>query len=84
MAGNFGFKTTLVRHVFPFPRAGRKAFMQSSLVVTVLQVHDACAAFQFKDSEGVISAETMHRIGLAEIRDEFAAVKSTADVIKTL
>ncbi|HJU83781.1 MAG TPA: cysteine hydrolase family protein [Holophagaceae bacterium] len=55
MAGNLGFKTTLVS--------------------------DACATFDFKDEEGVIPAATMHRIGLAELRGEFAEILTSAEVL---
>lgn len=55
MAGNLGFRTTVVA--------------------------DACATFDFKDEAGVIPAETMHRIGLAELRGEFAEVVDAAAVL---
>jgi nicotinamidase-related amidase len=55
MAGNLGFRTTVVE--------------------------DACATFDFKDAAGTIPAETMHRIGLAELRGEFAEILTTAEAL---
>jgi nicotinamidase-related amidase len=48
-------------------------------------VADACATFDFTDGDGAtIPAEIMHKIGLAELRGEFAAVRTTADVLGLL
>ncbi|HTL98773.1 MAG TPA: isochorismatase family protein, partial [Holophagaceae bacterium] len=56
------------------------ARMAGNLGFETTVVEDACATFDFKDAGGVIPAATMHRIGLAELRGEFAAI-TTADAV---
>ena len=58
--------------------------MAGNLGFDTTLVSDACATFDFHDDEGVIPAETMHRIGLAEMRGEFAAIHTTDEVIASL
>ncbi|MBS1766594.1 MAG: cysteine hydrolase [Acidobacteria bacterium] len=60
------------------------ARMAGNLGFRVTVVEDACATFDFKDADGVIPAETMHRIGLAELRGEFAAICTADEVIASL
>jgi len=61
------------------------ARMAGNLGFRTTVVADACATFDFKDADGsVIPAATMHRIGLAELRGEFAEIRDTADVIADL
>ena len=60
------------------------ARMAANLGFRTLVVDDACATFDFKDQDGVIPAATMHRIGLAELRGEFAEVLETAEVLHRL
>lgn len=58
--------------------------MAGNLGFQTTLVSDACATFDFKDEQGVIPAETMHRIGLAELRGEFAEILTTAEAITRL
>jgi nicotinamidase-related amidase len=58
--------------------------MAGNLGFDTTLVSDACAAFDFRDEEGVIPAATMHRIGLAELRGEFATIATTDEVIANL
>ncbi len=58
--------------------------MAGNLGFDTTLVSDACATFDFRDDQGVIPAETMHRIGLAELRGEFAAIRTADEVIATL
>jgi len=60
------------------------ARMAGNLGFETTVVEDACATFDFKDGEGVIPAATMHRIGLAELRGEFAAIATADQVIASL
>jgi nicotinamidase-related amidase len=60
------------------------ARMAGNLGFRTVVVADACATFDFRDGEGVIPAETMHRIGLAELRGEFAEVLDTETVLARL
>lgn len=60
------------------------ARMAGNLGFQATVVADACATFDFRDDQGVIPAETMHRIGLAELRDEFAAIRTTDEVLASL
>ena len=60
------------------------ARMAGNLGFDTTVVSDACATFDFRDDQGVIPAETMHRIGLAELRDEFAAIRATDEVLASL
>ena len=60
------------------------ARMAGNLGFQVTVVEDACATFDFKDAEGLIPAATMHRIGLAELRGEFAAIQSADAAIASL
>ncbi len=60
------------------------ARMAGNLGFRTLVAADACATFEFRDAEGVIPAETMHRIGLAELRGEFAEVVDTEEVLSRL
>ncbi len=55
--------------------------MAGTLGFRTTVVADACATFDFKDEAGVIPAETMHRIGLAELRGEFAEVVDAAALL---
>lgn len=48
-------------------------------------VSDACATFDFRDGDGsTIPAATMHRVGLAELRGEFARVVTTDELLARL
>ena len=58
--------------------------MAGNLGFQTTLVSDACATFDFKDDHGVIPAATMHRIGLAELRGEFAAIRAADEVVATL
>lgn len=58
--------------------------MAGNLGFDTTLVSDACATFDFKDDEGVIPAATMHRIGLAELRGEFARIPTADEVIADL
>jgi nicotinamidase-related amidase len=58
--------------------------MAGNLGFDTMLVSDACATFDFKDDEGVIPAATMHRIGLAELRGEFARLRTADEVIADL
>jgi nicotinamidase-related amidase len=60
------------------------ARMAGNLGFDTTVVSDACATFDFRDGQGVIPAETMHRIGLAELRGEFAAIRTADEVIASL
>lgn len=61
------------------------ARMANNLGFRVVVVHDACAAFDAEDPFGeVIRAETMHRVGLAELHGAFAMVLGTEDLLGTL
>ncbi len=61
------------------------ARMASNLGFETTVVSDACATFDFRDGDGApIPADTMHRVGLAELRGEFAAVRSTEEVLASL
>lgn len=60
------------------------ARMAGNLGFRTTVVADGCATFDFRDAEGVIPAGTMHRIGLAELRGEFAEVLATEDVLARL
>lgn len=60
------------------------ARMAGNLGFRTAVVADGCATFDFRDAEGVIPAETMHRIGLAELRGEFAEILGTDDVLGRL
>jgi nicotinamidase-related amidase len=57
------------------------ARMAGNLGFRTVVVADACATFDFRDADGVIPAETMHRIGLAELRSEFAEILDTEMVL---
>ncbi len=51
----------------------------------VVVVHDACATFGCEDPfGGMVSAEVLHRAGLAELHGAFAMVLGTEDLIGTL
>ncbi|HET6330185.1 MAG TPA: cysteine hydrolase family protein [Holophagaceae bacterium] len=58
--------------------------MAGNLGFDTTLVSDACATFDFRDEEGVIPAATMHRIGLAELRGEFATIATTDEVVASL
>lgn len=58
--------------------------MAGNLGFDTTVVSDACATFDFEDDEGIIPAATMHRIGLAELRGEFAAIRTADEVIASL
>ncbi len=58
--------------------------MAGNLDFDTTLVSDACATFDFRDEEGIIPAETMHRIGLAELRGEFARILTTDEVMAEL
>lgn len=58
--------------------------MAGNLGFDTTLVSDACATFDFRDDEGVIPAATMHRIGLAELRGEFATIATADEVIASL
>jgi nicotinamidase-related amidase len=60
------------------------ARMAGNLGFDTVVVEDACATFDFQDDEGTIPAETMHRIGLAELRGEFARILGTDEVVAGL
>ena len=60
------------------------ARMAGNLGFQVTVVEDACATFDFKDEDGVIPAATMHRIGLAELRGEFAEIHAADEVASSL
>lgn len=61
------------------------ARMAGNLGFDTTVVSDACATFDFHDGDGtLIPAQTMHRVGLAELRGEFAAIHNTAEVIASL
>lgn len=60
------------------------ARMAGNLGFRATVVADACATFDFRDAEGVIPAATMHRVGLAELRGEFAEVLDTDEVLGRL
>lgn len=60
------------------------ARMAGNLGFRTAVVSDGCATFDFRDAEGVIPAATMHRLGLAELRGEFAEVLSTDEVLGRL
>ncbi len=60
------------------------ARMAGNLGFRTAVVSDGCATFDFRDAGGVIPAETMHRIGLAELQGEFAEVLSTEAVLARL
>jgi nicotinamidase-related amidase len=60
------------------------ARMAANLGFRTLVVEDACATFDFKDEGGAIPAATMHRVGLAELRGEFAEILATAEVLRRL
>jgi nicotinamidase-related amidase len=60
------------------------ARMAGNLGFRTVVVADACATFDFRDADGVIPAETMHRIGLAELRSEFAEILNADDVLARL
>ncbi len=59
--------------------------MAANLGFLATVVSDACATFDFVDGDGlIIPCETMHRIGLAELQGEFAAIATTDEVIARL
>ncbi len=59
--------------------------MAGNLGFETVLVSDACATFDFKDADGsIIPAETMHRIGLAELRGEFAIIRTHEEVLADL
>lgn len=60
------------------------ARMAANLGFRTTVVADGCATFDFRDDAGVIPAETMHRIGLAELRGEFAEIVATDEVLDRL
>ena len=60
------------------------ARMAGNLGFRAIVVADACATFDFRDGAGVIAAETMHRVGLAELRGEFAEICDTQEVLGRL
>ncbi|MDE3246396.1 MAG: cysteine hydrolase [Acidobacteriota bacterium] len=60
------------------------ARMAANLGFHAVVVDDACATFDFKDEDGAIPAATMHRVGLAELRGEFAEILETSEVLRRL
>ena len=59
--------------------------MAANLGFDTTVVADACATFDFRDADGTtIPAETMHRVGLAELRGEFATVLTSEQVLGML
>jgi nicotinamidase-related amidase len=59
--------------------------MAANLGFATTVVSDACATFDFRDADGTtIPADTMHRVGLAELRGEFAAVVTTDEALAGL
>jgi nicotinamidase-related amidase len=61
------------------------ARMAGNLGFHTTVVADACATFDFKDADGaLIPAELMHRIGLAELRGEFATILTTEELLSAL
>jgi nicotinamidase-related amidase len=58
------------------------ARMAANLGFETIVVADACATFDFRDGDGaIIPADVMHRVGLAELRGEFASIRTTDEVI---
>ncbi len=54
----------------------------SNLGWRLIVAADACSAFEQKDLDGAaLSAEMIHRFHLATLRNEFAEVVSTADIL---
>lgn len=61
------------------------ARMASNLGFRVVVAHDACATFAFEDPFGeMVDAETMHRVGLAELHGSFAMVLGTEALVDIL
>lgn len=61
------------------------ARMAGNLGFRTTVVSDACATFDFKDGDGsVIPAATMHRVGLAELRGEFAVIQTTQETLASI
>lgn len=61
------------------------ARLGANLGFDITVVSDASSALSLDDGEGGrIPAETAHRVALAELRGQFAAVKSTEDVLADL
>ena len=61
------------------------ARMSANLGYDTIVVSDACATFDVKTPDGrTIPAETMHEVGLAELRGEFAAIETTDEVLRRI
>jgi nicotinamidase-related amidase len=59
--------------------------MAGNLGFDTTLIADGCATFDFRDADGAtLPAETMHRVGLAELRGEFAAVRTTEEQLQAL
>ncbi len=58
--------------------------MAGNLGFQAAVVSDACAAFDFKDAQGTIPAEVMQRVGLAELRGEFAEILTADEALGRL
>lgn len=58
------------------------ARMAHDLGFKVAVIHDACVAFDLEDPSGaVMPAETLHRVGMAELHGAFAMVLGTEDLL---
>lgn len=58
--------------------------MAANLGYRVQLVGDACAAFAKRDADGVIPAETVHRVHLASLGGEFARIVTADDAMVAL
>ena len=59
--------------------------MSANLGYKTFLVHDAAASFDTKGMNGeVYSAELVHAVAIANLKDEFADVVSTDEVIEAL
>lgn len=61
------------------------ARMSANLGYDTIVVSDACATFDVTTPDGrTISAETMHEVGLAELRGEFATIETTDELLRRM
>jgi nicotinamidase-related amidase len=59
--------------------------MAANLGFKTILVEDATAAFAKKDRNGkTIPAETVHRVTIANLEDEFACIHSTVDILSVM